>query len=272
MQDLEKRTTADKEDITFWKRYVNNVFAIVKTEKLNNTTTDNIRFTKEEKDNQLTFPDFPLPKNNDGILTAQVYRENTHIDQVLNYHSNHPTQHKISCIRTLHNRIETHCNTVQSKEKELKYLHDMFIKNNYPTISLANTATQRKSNRRHTRKTSTNPHKKREPPFHTSTAVWKWQPESLANTTYSSPTNRQTRLQRTLPNTKTKLQQRTNATPSTCSTATTVHKATSVKLPKRSKQVWQNTKTPSKDMIQDRSQQTTLTSKGTRLIFQTPKS
>ena len=41
---------------------------------------------------------------------------------------------------------------------------------------------------------------------------------------------------------------------------------------KRSKHVWQNTKMPSKDMIQDRSQQTTLTSKGTRLTFRTPKS
>ena len=42
-------------------------------------------------------------------------------------------------------------------------------------------------------------------------------------------------MQRTLPNTKTKLQQWTNATPSTCSTATTVHKATATKLPKKVK-------------------------------------
>ncbi len=30
---------------------------------------------------------------------TQVYRK-THTDQILNYNSNHPTQHKISCIKT----------------------------------------------------------------------------------------------------------------------------------------------------------------------------
>ena len=98
MQDLEKRTIADNEDITFWKRYVDDAFAIVKMEKLNNTlqtintTADNIRFTKEEeKDNQLPFLDVLLSKNNDGTLITQVYRKNTHTDLVLNYHSKHPT-------------------------------------------------------------------------------------------------------------------------------------------------------------------------------------
>ena len=90
MQDLEKRTIADNEDITFWKRYVDDAFAIVKMEKLNNTlqtintTADNIRFTKEEeKDNQLPFLDVLLSNNNDGTLITQVYRKNTHTDLVL---------------------------------------------------------------------------------------------------------------------------------------------------------------------------------------------
>ena len=74
MQDLEKKTIADNGDVTFRKRYVDDVFAIVKIEKLNNTlqtintTTDNIRFTKEEKDNQLPFLDVLLSKNNDSTL------------------------------------------------------------------------------------------------------------------------------------------------------------------------------------------------------------
>ena len=125
MQDLERRAIADNEDITFWKMYVDDVFAIVKREKLNNTlqmtntTTDNIHFAKEEeKDNQLPFLHVLLSKNNDGTLITQVYRKNTHIDQLLSYHINQPTLPKISCIRTLYNRIETHCNTVQSKEKD----------------------------------------------------------------------------------------------------------------------------------------------------------
>ena len=46
--------------------------------------------------------------------------------------SNHPTQHKISCIRTLFNRAETHCNTTEAKTKELNHLYKTFAKNSYP--------------------------------------------------------------------------------------------------------------------------------------------
>ena len=138
-------------------------------EKLNNTlqtintTTDNIRFTKEEeKDNQLPFLDVLLSKNNDSTLNTQVHRKNTHTDQVLNYHSNHPTQHKISCIRTLYNRIETHCNTVQSKEEERKYLHDMFIKNNYPVNFIhKHSNTKKKQPKTHQENTDQSPQEKR---------------------------------------------------------------------------------------------------------------
>ena len=48
------------------------------------------------------------------------------------FNSNHPTQHKISCIRSLFNRIDTHCNTEQAKQTEQKYLFSTFMKNNYP--------------------------------------------------------------------------------------------------------------------------------------------
>ena len=59
-------------------------------------------------------------------------RKKTHTDQVLNFNHNHPTQHKISCIRTLFNRIDTHCNTKQAKQTEHRYLYSTFMKNNYP--------------------------------------------------------------------------------------------------------------------------------------------
>jgi hypothetical protein len=99
-------------DIKTWDRYVDDVFATVKKDKTDdilqtiNNTTKNIKFTKEEEhDNKLAFLDLLITRTDNGTLNTQVYRKKTHTDQILNYNSNHPTQHKISCIKTLFNRI-----------------------------------------------------------------------------------------------------------------------------------------------------------------------
>ena len=64
-----------------------------------NNTAKNIRFTKEEEqNNQLVFLDVLLPRTDDGIRNTQVYRKKTHTDQILNFKSNRPTQPKVSCI------------------------------------------------------------------------------------------------------------------------------------------------------------------------------
>ena len=87
-------------------------------------------WNEEEHNNQLAFLDVLLTNN--GTNNTQVYRKKTHTNQVLNFNSNHPTQHKIICIRTLFNRIDTHCNTEQAKQTERRYLYSTFMKNNYP--------------------------------------------------------------------------------------------------------------------------------------------
>ena len=93
------------------------VFAIVKTNEIENllqtinNTIENIVFTKEEEDdNQVAFLDV-LPTKKLRTLKTQIYRKNTHTEQILNYNSNHSTVHKISCIKSLFHRIETHRNT-----------------------------------------------------------------------------------------------------------------------------------------------------------------
>ena len=127
MQDLESKAVTNNDDIKTWDRYVDDVLATVKKDKTDdilqtiNNTTKNIKFTKEEeRDNKLAFLDVLITKTDNGTLTTQVYRKKTHTDQILNYNSNHPTQHKVSCIKTLFNRIDTHCNTDQSKQDERK--------------------------------------------------------------------------------------------------------------------------------------------------------
>ena len=139
MQDLEKRSVTNNNDFKTWNRYVDDVLATVKKDKTDdilhtiNNTTENIKFTKEEEDNnQLAFLYILLTRTDDGTINTQVYRKKTHTDQILNFNSNHPTQHKIGCIRSLFNRIDMHCNIEQAKQTERKCLYSTFMKNNYP--------------------------------------------------------------------------------------------------------------------------------------------
>ena len=46
-------------------------------------------------------------KEEDGNLKIQEYHKATHADQYLNFRSNQPLQHKLSVVRTLHNRAES---------------------------------------------------------------------------------------------------------------------------------------------------------------------
>ena len=112
-----------------------------------NNTTKNIKFTKEEeRDNKLAFLGIRLTETDHGKLNTQVYRQNTHMDQLLNYNSNHPTQHKIRCIRTLFNRIDTHCKTEQCKQEEHRYLYSTFYKNNYSQHFISKVLSCKKTN------------------------------------------------------------------------------------------------------------------------------
>ena len=151
MQDLESKAVTNNNDIKTWDRYVDDVFATVKKDKTKdilrtiNNTTKNIKFTKEEEhENKLAFLDVLITKTDNGTLNTEVYRKKTHTDQILNYNSNHPTQHKISCIKTLFNRIDTHCNTEQSKHDERKYLYSIFYKNDYPRSFINNVLSRKK--------------------------------------------------------------------------------------------------------------------------------
>ncbi len=158
IKDLESKAVTNNNDIKTWDRYVDDVFATVKKDKTEdvlqtiNNTTKNIKFTKEEEhDNQLAFLDVLITKTENGNLNTEVYRKKTHTDQILNYNSNHPTQHKISCIKTLSNRIDTHCNTEQSKQDERKHLYSTFYKNDYPRNFINNVLSRKKQTHTNTK-------------------------------------------------------------------------------------------------------------------------
>ena len=92
MQDLDKRSVANNNDIKTWKRYVVDVLASVKKDKTDdilhsiNNIIENIKFTKEEeRDNQLAFLDVLLTRTNDGN-----YREKTHTQTNSTLYNNQP--------------------------------------------------------------------------------------------------------------------------------------------------------------------------------------
>ena len=125
MQDLEKRSVTNNNNIKTRNRYVDDILTAVKKDKIDeilhtiNNTIENIKFTKEEEENsQLAFLDVLLPRTDDGTINTQVYRKKTHTDQILNFKSNHPTQHKISCVRSLFNRIDIHTATQNKLNKQ----------------------------------------------------------------------------------------------------------------------------------------------------------
>ena len=128
MEDLEQRalTTAPPEiKPRFWKRFVDDVFEVVKrgveealTEHLNSIdATGSIKFTYEgESDGKLPFLDTLVARQPDGTLKTTVYRKKTHTDQYLAFDSNHPLNHKLGVVRTLLDR----CSNVVSEEEDRK--------------------------------------------------------------------------------------------------------------------------------------------------------
>ena len=122
-----------------WMRYVDDTFVIIKRHEIDRTvnilneTIPNIAFTVEqEHELQLSFLDILIKRTDQGFLETTVYRKVTHTDQILNYASNHPMQHKASCVNTLFARIDSHCSTLESRIAEKQHLIHSFQMNGYP--------------------------------------------------------------------------------------------------------------------------------------------
>ena len=86
----------------FWKRFVDNVYSILKRTHLENVfhhtnnLHQNIKLTMgEESNGELAFLDTLLKRNNREI-SVLVYRKPTHTDQYLHYSSHHQTSCKES--------------------------------------------------------------------------------------------------------------------------------------------------------------------------------
>lgn len=129
----------EKEDMLprFWVRYVDDVFAVVHKDEVDETLRNinkihkNIKFTMEVEENgRLPFLDITV-KRNQGKPEFEIYRKPTHTQRVIPSSSSHPHQHKMAAFRTMIYRM---CSTPMKKEdyeKEKEYILDTARKNGY---------------------------------------------------------------------------------------------------------------------------------------------
>ena len=141
-----------------WKRFVDDVWAIVKSEHLENffhhlnNINPNIQFTLEKEiNNKIHFLDVAITRSN-NILTTNLYQKPTHSNRYLHFTSHHPLSQKTAITKTLYSRANNIIMDNQQKIKQQKNILHVLLQNGYPikhalpppknTKIISNTGTQ----------------------------------------------------------------------------------------------------------------------------------
>ena len=110
-----------------WLRYVDDVYAIIKEEHLDdfhqhlNSMQASIKFTREKEVNgTVSFLDVTVTRKHDGSLITSVCRKPTHTGRYLPFDSHHPLSQKLSIPRTLFNRADNATLDKTPKQKEFR--------------------------------------------------------------------------------------------------------------------------------------------------------
>ena len=139
-----------------WYRYVDDIFVLIHEYFISEFTThiksidQNIKFnTEPEVDFKLPFLDTCIKISEDASTTVEVYRKATHMDQYLNFQSNHHLEHKRSVVRTLLNRANNIVTTPEDQVKGTEHVKAVLKDNGYkPWIfKLPNIPSPRRSQR-----------------------------------------------------------------------------------------------------------------------------
>jgi len=138
LQTLESEIVLGHPDILFYKRYVDDVYAVIKSSSKQDILASlngfhpNIQFTCEsEQDNQLPFLDVLAIRKDDGSIRRRVYRKSTHTGRYLNFGSYHHKSHKISVIDSLMYRAFI-ISDPEYLDEELLHIMRNLSSNGYP--------------------------------------------------------------------------------------------------------------------------------------------
>jgi hypothetical protein len=141
MEFLESRVLNSVPDgyVVFWRRYVDDVFAIVHKDKVSdvlaslNSFHPKIQFTVEREVNgSLPFLDLLVTRERNGYLGYSVYRKPTHTGRYLHFASWQPFMHKRAVVRSLVGRAFTHSSTFAERKNELDRVKAELAQNGYP--------------------------------------------------------------------------------------------------------------------------------------------
>lgn len=123
-----------------WWRYVDDVFSIIETEKLEtilssiNNMHKDIHFTYElEKEGKLPFLDIMVTRKmeNEENLEFEIYRKPTNTKRVIPSSSNHSYQHKMAAFHHMIHRMDTLPLNEQGKHKEMEHILETAKLNGY---------------------------------------------------------------------------------------------------------------------------------------------
>ena len=138
MGHIERKLSVEINQLSFYKRYVDDIFAICENREVNdfldslNSAHNNLKFTSEaENENRLSFLDVCLIRREDGSLSRSVHRKATWSGQYLHFKSFAPIKYKRGLVRCLFDRIRRIV-TPDQLEEEVNLLHETLKDNGYP--------------------------------------------------------------------------------------------------------------------------------------------
>lgn len=136
-----------------WHRYVDDVFAVVKREKLDeilnilNSQMPTIKFTCEvEVDNKLPFLDIQVHKKLDHTIEFSIYHKPTSTMRVITSDSHCPFQYKQSSFHSMAHRLCTVPLSIEHYKNEYDYMKQIATKNGYP-ISMVDKIIKKHANK-----------------------------------------------------------------------------------------------------------------------------
>jgi len=96
--------------------------------------SNNIKFIyKVEQGGQLvTISRSAVKQDRKWWLKLQIYRKPTHTDQYLNFSSHHPTEHKLSVVRTLLERSQCLVTEIEDRKQEDSHVKEALQACGYP--------------------------------------------------------------------------------------------------------------------------------------------
>jgi len=139
MQNTTIHELLKKHRIEGYFRYVDDSLVVYNDDNTNiynvledfNNLAPKLKFTfEEEQNNQISFLDVTIKKNQKG-LSFEVYRKPTTTDIIIPNDSRHPNEHKTAAIRYCRNRLDTFRLTAENRKKEKETIRQILANNKY---------------------------------------------------------------------------------------------------------------------------------------------